>query len=781
MPNPECIPINSRKATPFETSLFKGHVSMNIRGVSGAESDPWAAGERFHGKKRKVVLTVQGHFKRRVLRSEVKCGMVWKSALTNLPWSFVLNAAENVILAFSPGATSNLSSPTGPGFMNYLLAGVDSMHVAEGGEDRFDMLSSITPEKSEFATPKKRMEHVRKLGEKQKQKKPAKVEKEKEGSNRLSNTYSGMAATQPVLKVPIGSETTKLLADSDDEEWGYWEPGDEYTFDFYGDKIDLARFVAHIPTLPEINLNKYFNGQPFPFVATTTSGEVLWHFEVWHSLLFEEGNSTYSPEQCGMAGSSSSSSFSSDLSKNLNRRASKENLSSEQTGSHQGNEGWSFPSCPEQYNPEDIRFDESSLGGTQRMKRALSFQSCQTDGAPSLGYAAFQGSRHSGALSQSEGMQTPLSYTTGQHPAPRYPKSPALCPRSSNCYLSSEDVLDYHNNEPRTVVYGGGRSRSGSGNRLPHGGANDSIAGGRGMLRFKNPVPLRDRWLSWDEHLGGGASQPRPTDYFCASLVALFGIGFFVLCLVWYHDTLADRIRQKTIELRPSTMECIKILGITAGTLVVAFLIGRITEFIKAPYLREPSTKGRPLLGLNMADSTFVVLAILLSIPEELCFRGVMIPTKQQEHDPHARVMWAVLSIVMYVGHFPLVATTVFPRGYPTLVDPRFLALASCVGIGSCLVIAEVETVWACAFLNGVCTLCWLVAGGGLKRLRKVRIRIPFSHTTIIRGEDEFSNDFASATGRESDSFNGSMHTAPSERYHNMADDTMSALQGEAE
>ena len=773
MESPESIPINAAKPVPFETKLFKGQMTICVRGAPKTETDPWAKGGRFEGKKRKVVLTIQGKFKKRLCRNEVQCGLVWKSPLTNLPWAFVLNAAENLILAFSPGATSNLSAASEPHFLNSLLAGVDGLNAAQTESDRFDMMSSITPERSEWPTAKRRMDAAKKLSERTEKDAAATAsgsrsrsrsptpspggggrlvrttsEKSKLLGDSVSSSAPQQSPTQKPAPTPLSPSATTPLED----EWGFWEPETEYTFDFYGDKVDLTRFTAYVPTLPEIQLNKYFNGQPFPFIARTKSGEVLWHFEIWHESLFDrqahvrslQGPSSVAPSSASSACSDSPSSFS---------RANSSHVLDYSTphGTAHGSAP-DFWSCAASSYPEPHTFlsDPNPRRKSRASSRQGSFHSCVTGG----------GGRFASPLEGGSGTpystSSPICLTCGTRgsigPAPLR----ASLPGHECSAFGHHDPFPSHGDTAVRIPIvraGGGGDDDGSGGadaededaaaaRL----AEETAGGGafsgigprslrkktKGILKYSRSLQLKDRWTTWDEHLGG-PSQPRPTDSFCAALVALIGLAFFGVSVYYYRDKVYNRMKSAVVEEFPlKPMKWLITAGAVVGVLVLGFLLGNATEFIKAPYLREALTAlqtghtlpKKPMWKrLDKWDLLTVSIPLVAALPEELVFRAIMIPVT--DCSSYEQIMWAALSIVCYVVHFPLMSATVLTRGYPTFLDPRFLVLIAIQAVGCSFVFVRVRSIWSSAVVNALCFACWLLFGGGLKRMRRVRILLP--------------------------------------------------------
>eukprot|EP00659_Diplonema_papillatum_P012917 gene12917-19919_t len=666
MEHPECVPINAKAPTPFETDLFKGHVQMNIRGATGTETDPWAEGERFHGKRRKLVFTVQGRFKERMRRDQVDCGLIWKSKLANLPWPFVLKAAEGVIASLCSGARSNVQAEVEPHFVNNLLAGADTLHVRPPGGDPMDTSRDIVFEHGEFTSAKKRTQTARALAKRPPAPPPVGValppadppeeddDDADDGGQATPLSRSGSSSSAGGRDTAKGdpglvdarftdasrrlSATLPVAGAAEDESfgWGFWEPENEYTFDFYGDKVDLARFAALVPSLPEISLCRYFNGQPFPMVARTLDGRIVWHFEVWHEHLFD--------------------------------RTEPNRLSLPDSLSHRSSP-LTFPAVGDMSEAsfaEGRHSRNSDSGG-----RTYSLLSCVT--------RATGHTFHSVDSVAADDLQTPR-----------------MAPHDGRSSL--QDFSGVPSSVPVSAL--AGSSQRGKKRRL---------------LKLRT-----DRWAQWDEHLGSG-NEPRPSDSLCAACIALACCAFLGVVVYWWHDLVYQRLRS-SVTHPPSAFGLLLSAGVLASVVLMGFFVGSSTEFVKY-------AEWAPL---NRQGIIQLAAAVALAVPEEMAFRALIIPYHSsledgREADPRTTAMWTVLSVVLFVGHFPLMATTVFPLGYPTFLDPRFLALTFIVGVGCSGAYLVSGSLWVAACVNAVSALLWVYLGGGSRRLRRVRIMLPTS------------------------------------------------------
>eukprot|EP01062_Namystynia_karyoxenos_P072463 TRINITY_DN6864_c0_g1_i1.p1 TRINITY_DN6864_c0_g1~~TRINITY_DN6864_c0_g1_i1.p1 ORF type:complete len:780 (+),score=203.80 TRINITY_DN6864_c0_g1_i1:61-2400(+) len=233
--DPQNVPLNPRVPVHFETPLFRGRVYLSVRNCPRASTDPWGPGQRFAPKRRKLVLTVQGTFKERLRMDTVQTGWEWAQPLRNLPWG--ISKAEHLIrVCGGPGSATDLCNKQRPYLLNLLCCGADAIHIwdpqCDPPEQQFDITAGICPERSSWPDVKQRQQA---LG--------------------------------------AGKQAAKH----------YFETEPTYTFDFYGDKMDVAEWVVHLPLLGKYGLVPYLGPQPLPFLARTLQGDYLWNFEMWHA------------------------------------------------------------------------------------------------------------------------------------------------------------------------------------------------------------------------------------------------------------------------------------------------------------------------------------------------------------------------------------------------------------------------------------------------------------------------------------------------------------------
>eukprot|EP00659_Diplonema_papillatum_P013115 gene13115-20245_t len=121
----ELLKINSERTIPFETELFKGEFHLSIRYTNNSEFDPWGPGKFCEGRQRKIVVYVQGQFKKKLSFDDVFFGFVWPKPLKPPKGAGI---AMSVCESFSPGTISDIHAEE-PYLLNMIAGGADNVHV----------------------------------------------------------------------------------------------------------------------------------------------------------------------------------------------------------------------------------------------------------------------------------------------------------------------------------------------------------------------------------------------------------------------------------------------------------------------------------------------------------------------------------------------------------------------------------------------------------------------------------------------------------------------------
>ncbi|MEM9926195.1 MAG: CPBP family glutamic-type intramembrane protease [Cyanobacteria bacterium P01_D01_bin.50] len=133
----------------------------------------------------------------------------------------------------------------------------------------------------------------------------------------------------------------------------------------------------------------------------------------------------------------------------------------------------------------------------------------------------------------------------------------------------------------------------------------------------------------------------------------------------------------------------------------------------------------------------FLILRCLLTpaITEEFVFRVFFLPhateVVKRSHDhffllkkfswvpvnSQKWILWAALSLLMFIIYHPLNAKTFYRDGYPTFVEPIFLILATLLGLTCTITYALTSSAWIIIFIHWLVVVLWLLIFGGMDKL----------------------------------------------------------------
>lgn len=119
--------------------------------------------------------------------------------------------------------------------------------------------------------------------------------------------------------------------------------------------------------------------------------------------------------------------------------------------------------------------------------------------------------------------------------------------------------------------------------------------------------------------------------------------------------------------------------------------------------------------------SSFLLIAlrclITPALVEELFFRVLLLPHPTEVINWGRWVIWAILSLLLFIVYHPVNAKTFFRQGFPTFFHPVFLGLAALLGVACTLVYALTSSLWTIVFVHWVVVVVWLAFLGGSLRL----------------------------------------------------------------
>eukprot|EP00755_Sulcionema_specki_P036110 Sspe_Gene.22125::Locus_8372_Transcript_1_1_Confidence_1.000_Length_2020::g.22125::m.22125 len=216
---------------------------------------------------------------------------------------------------------------------------------------------------------------------------------------------------------------------------------------------------------------------------------------------------------------------------------------------------------------------------------------------------------------------------------------------------------------------------------------------------------LKNQWAAWDSW----DYEPQRGTRVFASMVMLLGVAVAAWVVAWWHSLISHRLHRAFTKWPPEGgLACT--LSALGGVFLVG-LVGVATDFFRRA-------------GGTTATVLQVMLGITLSVTSEIIFRAMSLPHPDERAPIRIVGLWAVLSLSLYVAHFPLVAICCH-IAYPTLLDPRFLALCTILGMSSTALYLRSGSIWPSLITNSTVAVVWLLRLGGSRRLRRVRIELP--------------------------------------------------------
>lgn len=121
-------------------------------------------------------------------------------------------------------------------------------------------------------------------------------------------------------------------------------------------------------------------------------------------------------------------------------------------------------------------------------------------------------------------------------------------------------------------------------------------------------------------------------------------------------------------------------------------------------------------LSWDQAVSLVMVVFVTPALVEEFFFRALLLPHPQEPAGSGTRWVVGTLGLAAYVASHPLNAM-LFPVNHSTFTDPRFLLLATELGVACTLAYYKSGSLWPPVFLHGLIVNTWLLLFDGHARL----------------------------------------------------------------
>jgi predicted Abi (CAAX) family protease len=152
--------------------------------------------------------------------------------------------------------------------------------------------------------------------------------------------------------------------------------------------------------------------------------------------------------------------------------------------------------------------------------------------------------------------------------------------------------------------------------------------------------------------------------------------------------------------------------GVALGALGVYGAIALPYGF-HSQFLRWLPVIGQPLNFLFK----LIWLLLLPALVEEVLFRVLLLPHPVESLPLGQWLLWAGLSLGLFVVYHFLSASTYYPAGNPTFFDRRFVVLATWLGLVLTLAYGVTGSLWVVTLVHWGVVVVWLQALGGLSRL----------------------------------------------------------------
>jgi hypothetical protein len=227
IPEDEALPLGV--PFEFETPLFKG--SMLVRLRNAKSDDPEKHDAYFQGRKRVMQTVVQGRFKKAVNMADVFVGSIFKEPIHLAPPPFFMSVLQRVF----PGLILDLASKT-PKVVTLYAGKAQTISVDAPGDEpdiaAVDLFENVS----------------RSFGDK----------------------FKSIKARQRKLSSP--HKAAKY----------HFDPENVYTLQIYDETMDYGTYNVRLPFYGNFPFSKFLGPQPMSLSAVTTTGDLLYHFDVWH-------------------------------------------------------------------------------------------------------------------------------------------------------------------------------------------------------------------------------------------------------------------------------------------------------------------------------------------------------------------------------------------------------------------------------------------------------------------------------------------------------------------
>lgn len=235
IPEDEALPLGV--PFEFETPLFKG--SMLVRLRNAKTDDPEKHDAYFQGRNRVMQTVVQGRFKKAVNMADVFVGSIFKEPMHLVPPPFFMRLLNALFQRVAPGAILDFASKT-PKVVTLYAGTAQTISVDAPGQEP-DMTA---------------------------------VELFENVSLSFGDKFKSIKERKRKLSAP--HKAAKYHFDTENV----------YTLQIYDDSMDYGTYNIRLPVYGNFNLSQAIGPQPMSLSAVTTTGDVLYDFDVWHESVY---------------------------------------------------------------------------------------------------------------------------------------------------------------------------------------------------------------------------------------------------------------------------------------------------------------------------------------------------------------------------------------------------------------------------------------------------------------------------------------------------------------
>jgi Protein of unknown function (DUF1769) len=235
IPDDEALPLGV--PIEFETELFKGKLLVRLRNVK--TDDPASHDAYFRGRSRVMQTVVQGRFKKPVNMADVFVGSLFKQPMKLVPPPVFMRLLNTLFQRIAPGAILDFASSK-PKVVTLYAGTAQTISIDVPGEE-----PNITA-----------------------------VDLPEDVSRRFGTKFKSIKERKRKLSAP--HKAARYEFDTEHV----------YTLQIYDESMDFGTYNIKLPVYGKFNFSQALGPQPMSLSAVTTSGEVVYNFDVWHESVY---------------------------------------------------------------------------------------------------------------------------------------------------------------------------------------------------------------------------------------------------------------------------------------------------------------------------------------------------------------------------------------------------------------------------------------------------------------------------------------------------------------